>query len=430
MRTPSGNAAGASSVTPLDAVFTDEAPPTDATTTKKKRNTGSAMYGLVPKSGFLVNQRKLFEGKGKVDEATIAIAIKKRRESVLWHFSRVGKTKTKGSGEEQNGPVTRSSLPDINDWAVDMDAVDCAVTDQRRLSRYAFEHIVTLPTKTIMVLFVRNDESNSRLSKALRVESIVGRDRTTISGREYLRLRIALNDVHENQLLTGNSVVGGAYSEERFMSDFKHGMCGFSVSFVGTDETTSFTWKEVIAQPTDFMFYGAPLNVTRSFDEAMKNLSSLDTLHHRFVAFYDHFEGDVEACLALINSYLARRCDILTSKAAAWARKADSFDGKMFRRPSVVKFLKEFDDLCKANLVGALTQFKNHSQPIVQLHDMQRFIDRAPEVFGGLWTFLSDIRGIPKKKKSGDPPTDEKINSVFFLILTISRIRDRQTLTH
>ena len=100
------------------------------------------------------------------------------------------------------------------------------------------------------------------------------------------------------------------------MTDFKSGRCGFSVSFSGTKESTSFTWKEVMSQPKDFMFFGAPLNVTRSFDEALKNLTSLHTLHHRFVSFYDHFEGDVEACLALINSYLARRTDILANKAA------------------------------------------------------------------------------------------------------------------
>ena len=320
--TPSVVPVDASLVTPLDAAFTDDLPPHDPPTTTKRRNTGSAMIGLVPKSGFLVNQRQLYEGKGKVDDAAVARAIKARREAVLWHFSRVGKTKTKQSLDERNGPVTRSSLSDAVDWSVDLDAVDCAVTEQRRLSRYAFEHLVTLPANTVMVLFVRNHEANSRLTKALTVETLVGKDRTTISGREYIRLKVALNDVRDNNLLTGKSVVGGAYSNERFMNDFKHGRCGFSVSFVGTDETTSFTWKEVIALPTEFMFFGAPLNVTRSFDEAMKSIKSLDTLHHRFVAFFDHFEGDVESCLALINSYLARRGEILTSKAAAAERKS------------------------------------------------------------------------------------------------------------
>ena len=101
------------------------------------------MIGLVPKSGFFVNQRKLFEGSGSVDETLMRRDIKSRREAILWHFTKVGKTKTKCNTEAE-GPVTRSSLVDCDDWAVDLDAADCRVTDERRLSRYALEHIVTL----------------------------------------------------------------------------------------------------------------------------------------------------------------------------------------------------------------------------------------------------------------------------------------------
>ena len=203
--TPSVAANGVTEVTPLDAVFSD--PPRTATATAskdtaskdtKKRNSGSAMFGLVPKSGFLVNQQKLFEGNGKINDTNVAAAIKKRRETVLWHFSRVGKTRTKERGDDPGGPITRSSLADDSDWAVDMDGVN-----------YAFEHIVTLSTKTAMLLFVLDDEANLRRHNALRVESVVGSNRTQISGREYIRLPITLDDVHHNELLTGKSVVGG-----------------------------------------------------------------------------------------------------------------------------------------------------------------------------------------------------------------------------
>ena len=218
-RTPYVAPPGASSVTPLDALFSD--PPQSAkpnakgSTETKKRNSGPAMFRLVPKSGFLFNQKKLFEGTGKVDDAAVLVAIKKRRENVLWHFSRVGKTKTKGSDDDNCGRVTRSSLADDTDWAVDMDAVSCAVSDQRRLSRYAFEHIVTLPTKTTMLLFVLNDNNNSRHNKALRVESIVGRDRTLISGREYIRLKISLDDVHHNERLSGKNATTAPHKKDK-----------------------------------------------------------------------------------------------------------------------------------------------------------------------------------------------------------------------
>lgn len=82
---------------------------------------------------------------------------------------------TKGRGVDPSRPITWSSLADATDWAIDMDNVDvsCAVSDQRGLSRYAFQHMVTLPMKTMVLLFVLN-RKKSRRSKALRVESIFG----------------------------------------------------------------------------------------------------------------------------------------------------------------------------------------------------------------------------------------------------------------
>ena len=132
----------------------------------KKRNSGAAMIGLVPKSGFFVNQRKLFEGSGSVGDTLMRREIKSRREAILWHFSKVGKTKKKCNAEA-DGPVTRSSLVDCDDWAVDLVAANCRVTDERRLSRYALEHIVTLPAKTPPLLLVHNADTNPLIAKAL-----------------------------------------------------------------------------------------------------------------------------------------------------------------------------------------------------------------------------------------------------------------------
>ena len=199
------------------------------------------MYGVVPKSGFFINQRKLYEGKGVVDARQIQKDIKSRRESALWHFTKVGKTNTKNSGDEDAGRVMRSSIPDTDDWVVDMDAANCSVSDIRRLSRYALEYIVTLPSKTTLLLLVNVDDTNPFLDKALKVEETQRLGRTRISGRDYIRLKCALNDVHENDLLTGKSLVGGKYSEDRFMKDFTRGQCGFNVTFHNTRETTAFT---------------------------------------------------------------------------------------------------------------------------------------------------------------------------------------------
>ena len=141
------------------------------------------------------------------------------------------------------------------------------------------------------------------------------------------------------------------------MKDFKRGQCGFTVSFHDTPESTAFTWKDVLARPTATMFFGAPLSVCRSFDEALKNITNLHSLHHRFVAYYDHFEGDVVACLSLLNTYMSRRYDILSAKSREWKKKAELLDGDVLRSPAAVKFLTRFDDLCKGKIESALCCF-------------------------------------------------------------------------
>ena len=52
-----------------------------------------------------------------------------------------------------------------------------------------------------------------------------------------------------------------------------------------------------------------------------KMSAPIDTLHHHFIAYYNHFEGDVKVCLCLYNSYLAQRIAILESTAAKIYKK-------------------------------------------------------------------------------------------------------------
>ena len=54
------------------------------------------------------------------------------------------------------------------------------------------------------------------------------------------------------------------------MTDFKHGKCGFSVSFVGTNETTSFTWKEVIARRKETTLRSNDVDVYRNRESEQK----------------------------------------------------------------------------------------------------------------------------------------------------------------
>ena len=42
----------------------------------------------------------------------------------------------------KDGPTTRSSVEEVNDWVIDEDAYNLTTTDHRRLSRYPLEQLL------------------------------------------------------------------------------------------------------------------------------------------------------------------------------------------------------------------------------------------------------------------------------------------------
>ena len=59
----------------------------DAAPKKKKYSGGSAMVGLVPKSGLLLWMRESFVGSGAVSATKRKSDLKARRDAVFWHFT-------------------------------------------------------------------------------------------------------------------------------------------------------------------------------------------------------------------------------------------------------------------------------------------------------------------------------------------------------
>ena len=97
----------------------------------------------------------------------------------------------------------------------------------------------------------------------------------------------------------------GLYNLKTFKQDFSKGLGGFAVEFEGCSIGCHFIWRDIINNPSAFMFFGAPLEMCRSCDLIFKNCETLEAIYHRFINYYDHCEGDVESCLCLYNSYLA-----------------------------------------------------------------------------------------------------------------------------
>ena len=131
---------------------------------KKKYSSGPAMIGLVPKTQLLPwlrNPNTWNVKEQNVSPAKMKTGIQLRRNNMLYHFTKAGKTNNAQIEEDNDvsGPVTRSSMEEEYDWVIDLDAANCKVSDTRRLSRYMMEHIFTLPSKTTLLLLVSVDDN-------------------------------------------------------------------------------------------------------------------------------------------------------------------------------------------------------------------------------------------------------------------------------
>ena len=210
---------------------------------------------------------------------------------------------------------------------IDLDAAKCDVADTRRLDRYALKHIFTLEAKTKLLLLVRVSEDEALFAgKGAAAHELQQLPTKMISGSEYYQLKCMLTDVTDHIQLTS----GVGYSEKQFKKAFERWTGGFCIQLDGVAKAFHMNWKQIILNPSVFMFFGAPLSMGRSFDNIFSKLTNLDLLHARFLAYYDEFEGDVNACIGLYNAYLQKRLSILEAMCKKMDKESSEIDGGVF----------------------------------------------------------------------------------------------------
>ena len=202
------------------------------------------------------------------------------------------------------------------------------------------------------------------------------------------------------------------------------------MKFNKTKETHHFNWRQIISNPSRIMFFGPPRETSRAFDDIFKNAKLLDTMHLLFLTYYDEFEGDVSACLSLLNSYLSRRVVLLEKQLSQEQKSKKTFDGNIFLSDSVNDFLQRFDIKCKESMEYCMTHFVNHTEPLVPTSTMREFIDAAPGVFGELWDLMCHLRGVHKTWSHESHLTLVKEQEIFFQLLALARMANRSKLLH
>ena len=129
------------------------------------------------------------------------------------------------------------------------------------------------------------------MGKAAAVHAEQGLEKRTISGEEYYQLKGFILELKDS-----------GYKEKDFKHNFFEGHGGFVVLFDGTSHQKHMIWKNIVVyNPSTFVFFGPPLDMNCSYDNLF-NGTNASNMHKRFLTFYDHFEGDVNACLCLLNS--------------------------------------------------------------------------------------------------------------------------------
>ena len=184
------------------------------------------------------------------------------------------------SGDDSTSRVTRSltSIDDDN-WIIDMDAINCSVTDIRRLNRYCLEHIFKLEEKTKLLLLVSAADDDATFNRTGQALDEIQRNGTILlSERTYYRLQCPISDASDNILVTGG-LASKMYDHKEFQDDFNYDRHDFQTSFHGTSSVAHFMWKNLMARPLLFLFFGSPLSSSRSFDSIFKDAKSSSTLH-------------------------------------------------------------------------------------------------------------------------------------------------------
>ena len=215
-----------------------------------------------------------------------------------------------------------------------------------------------------------------------------GNGTTLISGVEFYRLKATISDATHNANARGE---GLPYPLKSFKRDFNKKDGEFEVRFDGTNKIKRFNWKTLVDDSSSIKFFGAPLSQPHTFDFVFKGPTEEATHYHRFIKFYDEYEGDVNACLALYNCYLSRRLAVMEGEMKKFTKKINEkkagsrkIDPAIFHTDGVDKFLRKVDQTFKTGMGTIFTEWRVHTEPVVMSEELQELIDEAEKVFGDL----------------------------------------------
>ena len=121
------------------------------------------------------------------------------------------------------------------------------------------EKLWTQENSTKLLLLVKvSDEDNIFGGKGSDINHCQNLERTTISGKQYYRMKCTIDEGNYNMLVHGKS--SKMYTHDRFVSDYKNKRGTIRVTFDDTKSTShpkgishSFLWNNIINHSSTFM---------------------------------------------------------------------------------------------------------------------------------------------------------------------------------
>ena len=162
------------------------------------------------------------------------------------------------------------------------------------------------------------------------------------------------------------------------------------------------SWKEIILDAGDVMFFGSPFNSSHSFAPLFVMKKQTSYLHQVFHQFALEYCGDTNASSQLYAAYLKRLVELKMKEVEEMPNKIREETVKQISNVTRSQqiFIQMFDGFCKSVSMGELSRWNKYNKPVVLDDNFDNFMHVSEhQAFGDLWRVLAGICGLNDKHK-------------------------------
>ena len=286
-----------------------------------------------------------------LDEGEHARYVRRFRTDLIFKFKKVQLK----SAASDNGMGLRSGVsPDL---LVDEAAYKVTTTKIKRLSRRHWEDVVQSKEGTPLVLYIR-DKSDLVPKKVAAAQRKLLRERArggddpnaddkqnnlagqtvVLSGRKYVCLKATIKTARMH-----HDAINGLISRAQLQTLYERNE-GFTLSFDGTSELLTLSWRDVVDLSDELLIFGRPFESSRNYDLLFRRKNSEAYVKQVFQEVSRETWGDHVASYALLCSYLNRLLE-LAQKRTTKSSAIELLD--FYETDKADLFFKVFDNRCR-----------------------------------------------------------------------------------